>query len=94
MKVIKQMEKMRDRGNPEQEAALHKLLSALKRVRGLADVNYTTELRPVKLLVMLGLPNFPVISIGASSFTVHPSLFPVPSSPSFPPEPPPPNSLA
>ena len=64
MKIMKQREKMKDSGNSKQVAALHKLLSALKTVRGFADLNYTTEIRPVKLLVMLDLPDFPVISIG------------------------------
>jgi len=36
----------------------------------------------------------PVIRIGVSTSADHPSLFPVPASPSFPPEPPPPNSIA
>ncbi len=51
-------------GNSQQTAALDKLISAFKRVRKFVDVNYTTEITPVKLLVMLDLPDFPVISIG------------------------------
>lgn len=53
-----------DVGNAAQEAALKKLLTTLEKVRGLRNVKYKTELRPVKLLITLDLPNFPVISIG------------------------------
>jgi hypothetical protein len=38
--------------------------------------------------------NAPVIRVGISTTTQQLSLFPRPSSPSFPPEPPPPNSIA
>jgi|SRR5579859_6525241 len=36
----------------------------------------------------------PIIIIGAFTFAARPSLFPIPVSPSFPPEPPPPNPIA
>ena len=51
-------------GNADQEAALDKLLSNLAAVRNFTNVNCTTTIDPVKLLVVLELPNFPIISIG------------------------------
>jgi hypothetical protein len=65
-------------GNANQEAALHKLLDALNRVRGFSNVKYKIELTRVKLLVTLDLPNFPVISIGRGGG------FDMPDIPSYP----------
>jgi hypothetical protein len=54
----------RTRGNSDQEVGLRKLLSALGTVRKFSNVRYKTTITPVKLMVKLDLPNFPVISIG------------------------------
>jgi hypothetical protein len=55
----------RNRGNPAQEAALEKLLSALTD-RNFQDVRtkYRTVLTPTWLIVNVGLANFPIIRIG------------------------------